>query len=86
MKHVKVEAGAVLIRPAGGEPDVTIPLHSIREVKLPFGRAIIRTNHSRHDLDITNLDLKEFEDLNELLLETVKNNRKPNQSIHALSQ
>jgi hypothetical protein len=75
VKHVKVRDGTLLIRPAGGDPDVMIPLDSIRDVKLPFGRVIVRTDHSRHDLRVTDLDLKELDELRDLLVQALNRNR-----------
>jgi hypothetical protein len=55
--------------------EVSIPLDSVREVKLPFGRVIVKTDRSRHDLSVTNLDLKELDQLRELLMRAVNSNR-----------
>ena len=82
-KHFRIHGGSIWIRPAGGGPDVTIPLASIQDVKLPFGRIIVRTDHSRHELDVTNCDLKEYDQLRDLLLEAERNNRRPNNQIDA---
>ena len=75
VKHVMVKDEILLIRPAGQDQEVSIPLESVREVKLPFGRVIIKTDHSRHDLNITNLDLKELDQLRDLLVRAVSRNR-----------